>query len=611
MPGSPLGSPATLNDLNSRVLNRIDDVCLVIDALIPGCFRIAGPSSGYCKTTGYENSDVIGGSLRSLIAKAPHETISKSGLKNLDDYCYTCSNKEVDHVAETTLVQPVVCKDGSHFMGLFLAGLCEYRCRPYILIVVHAIGDNAKRVNVAEQYENLRTAFLRIRRTLNGFEKQMKFMSQSSFGSSHGGTPSEAFPSWHGGDIPEEVIKQESAFRSKRPRMENRWTRRGHRRDKALARAARTPDFELFAQRLDCRCILSNKGYTLTRREPAELQNGCLAFSESCMKLGPQGFEFSVRIDGIEPRWEGLPILGFTRQKPTDRAGLYPQMGMHQAQSILAGMDGNAFARDQDTHFVARFKRPRQDEVAVWHPDSSYSHPRLAIGDVLRCVYTRLGRIQLWLNSENIIDIDTLRTIDTQADYYAVVDACFTATSLTVLATPSASSRIEGECGLSTIHTMESLPSMSDLEKAGAMSADDTDVATADDQTTEAVSFDDEDSASGRTLSVGGSFSKAAPTDLVKEALSRPASIVPGNGECRLPQESQLQDPGTDAKQRNMATCGNQALPVTGTDAHRLGTCNKKAGIESSLVYRGVAVGILVGSVCLCVWKAKRASKTQ
>jgi hypothetical protein len=286
-------------------------------------------------------------------------------------------------------------------------------------------------------------------------------------------------------------------------------------------------------------------------------------------------------------------------------------MGMHQAQSILAGMDGNAFARDQDTHFVARFKRPRQDEVAVWHPDSSYSHPRLAIGDVLRCVYTRLGRIQLWLNSENIIDIDTLRTIDTQADYYAVVDACFTATSLTVLTTPSASSRFEEECGLSTIHTMESLPSMSDLEKAGAMSADDTDVATADDQTTEAVSFDDEDSASGRTLSVGGSFSKAAPTDLVKEAISRPASIVPGNGACRLPQESQLQDPGTDAKQRNMATCGNQALPVTGTDAHRLGTCNKKAGIESSLVYRGVAVGILVGSVCLCVWKAKRASKTQ
>lgn len=478
-------------DQISAAFNKIADMALVIDAAhcTEADLPIASVSAGFCRTTGYTSSDFVGVSLVALFEKGPVEMISKSGRKNLLDYCLSCSSREVGHIAETTVEQPVVCHDGSHFMGMFLAGLCEYRCRAYILVVVNEKAQQKGK----EQHEALREAFLRIRSGLNGYDKQHKFLSQSSFGSSNVGTP---FPSWHGSENAI-VVAKEKAFKSRRPRMEHRWSRRGHRRAKALERmaAAQLPDFAFFAQRLDLSCVLGSEGYTATRRESSELQKGCLGYSDSSMKLRPEGFEFSVRVDGVEPQWMGLPILGFTRRKPADNPDLYPSMGMYQGQSVLVGMEGKAFARDQYPHFVMGFKRPNQEQLRVWKPEAEFDCPQLSVGDILRCVYTREGRIQLWLNSEKIIDFDSERQIDPSVDYYAVVDVCFNASSLTVLPSLACTSTLVStpanppkngaghedndrvplpppriNSAASAVSTLDSLPSLDFSDNASAMS---------------------------------------------------------------------------------------------------------------------------------------------
>jgi hypothetical protein len=409
---------------------RIGDTALMVD---PHCttphFSIAGVSSGFCTTTGYTPNDVVGASLTLLFENAPVGMISKSGLKNLQDYCRLCNSKDVDHIAETSIVQPIVCQDGSHFQGAFLAGLCEFRCRAYVLLVVKKKVQHQGKA--AEEHETLRKAFLRIRSGLNGYNKEENYHSQSSFGSTNAGTP---FPSWHGSESAG-VVAKEKAFKSRRPRMEHRMTRRGHRRAKALERleAAQLPAFAFFAQRLDVNCVLSREGHAATRRESSELQKGCLVYSDRCMKMSYEGLEFSVRVDAIEQKWKGLPILGFTQRKPTDTSDLYPSIGMYQGSSVLVGMEGKAFARDQYPHFVVGFKRPTQEQVRVWQPNATFQCPQLTVGDTLRCVYTRVGRIQLWMNTEKIIDFDSERQLDPSAEYYAVVDVCFNATSLTVL----------------------------------------------------------------------------------------------------------------------------------------------------------------------------------
>lgn len=221
--------------------------------------------------------------------------------------------------------------------------------------------------------------------------------------------------------------------------MKHHWTRRGHRREKLLKHKTDGREFGFYTQRLDARCILSSDGCTATRREAAQLPKGCLVFSEKSLKIGRAeggSFEFSVRIDGIEPKWYGLPLLGFTRREPMDSPDLYPQFGMCLGQSVLVGYDGNAFARDQCSNFVIGFKKPPQDEIAVLSPKQQQLNsesPRISIGDILRCVYTRLGVIQLWLNLEKIIEVDTERHIDPSASYYAVADVCYNVNSLTVI----------------------------------------------------------------------------------------------------------------------------------------------------------------------------------
>lgn len=195
-------------------------------------------------------------------------------------------------------------------------------------------------------------------------------------------------------------------------------------------------DFIWFSDRLQDHSLLCNCSSTAARREPDDLPSGCLVFSDSPIAMSPEGFAFSVRIDGMTAGFKGLPLLGFTRRRPADEPGLHPQVSTCLGASVLIGKQGQAFARDQHEHFVMGFKRPPEHEVETWPKASDLRRvpePRLRLGDTLRCLYTRDGRLQLWVNEGLILNFDTGRPVDCGQDHFAVVDVCLSVTSVTVL----------------------------------------------------------------------------------------------------------------------------------------------------------------------------------
>jgi len=54
-------------------------------------------------------------------------------------------------------------------------------------------------------------------------------------------------------------------------------------------------------------------------------------------------------------------------------------------------------------------------------------------GDVLGCMYTSDGGIQLWHNGKVVLDFNVGRPVDKDADYYAVADVCLSTYCVTIL----------------------------------------------------------------------------------------------------------------------------------------------------------------------------------
>lgn len=61
-----------------------------------------------------------------------------------------------------------------------------------------------------------------------------------------------------------------------------------------------------------------------TRVRAQELPTGCLVFSDRAVPTTARGLEFSMRIDAVVDKFEGLPLMGFTRRRPVDQPDLYP-----------------------------------------------------------------------------------------------------------------------------------------------------------------------------------------------------------------------------------------------------------------------------------------------
>lgn len=121
-----------------------------------------------------------------------------------------------------------------------------------------------------------------------------------------------------------------------------------------------------------------------------------------------------------------------------DCPDLYPRVAKCLGESILIGTGCQAFAREQHEHFKLGFKAPPQHEIASWSlsPGGEIMQgPSFQIGDIFRCVYTREGSLQLWLNNDKILDFGVGRPLDDGSEYHAVVDVCLRTTKVAILPT--------------------------------------------------------------------------------------------------------------------------------------------------------------------------------
>jgi len=394
-----------------RVGSLLDNVgasALLIDVCAPG-FPIVGASAGFKQMTGYNEFDLLGSNLKMFIESVPKAAVSRSGCKNLDDYIQVCSMKGVDCVAETTVVQPNMRKDGTVFINFAMFGRCHLQGQIYILMISRSVGEGL------------------MLRLPSSRHKELSEMCRKEF------------------------IELRTVMQKQLNECESGWTSTPfplHCLNRGVMQDGRT-DFKLFAQRLQDHCILLNGCCTAVRREAHEITSSCLVFGDRPLSPTQDGLCFGIRVDDIVSSFQGYPVLGFTRKRPTDNPDLYPVVAKCLGQSLLIGGAHNeACARDQPSNFQMGFRQPPQSEIQTWceEPDipvhKRKKMPQLNVGDILQCKYGYDGALQLWVNGRILLNFQTQRTLDMSAEYYPVVDVCFTASGITVLQSQASVSAI-------------------------------------------------------------------------------------------------------------------------------------------------------------------------
>jgi len=187
--------------------------------------------------------------------------------------------------------------------------------------------------------------------------------------------------------------------------------------------------------------VLLHGGCIAMRREPDQVANGCLVFGSQPVQQTLCGISFALQVEGVSSRFQSLPFFGVTRCKPTSSMRL-PRVAKCLAQSVLVGGTGEASARDQDSNFKMGFRKPPSSEVMTWSsplPEDLKINKR----DILECIYTWEGHIQLRLNSNMLLDFNVERPLDRHASYYPVVDVSGAASMLSFL--PSSGSATVGD----------------------------------------------------------------------------------------------------------------------------------------------------------------------
>lgn len=379
-----------------KAIDDDSDAALLADALCVDC-PIVGVSQGFVDLTGFPRERLLGQNCRILLDGVPEVAVSRSARKNLRDFCRMCRLQGLENISEATSIQPNTCVDGTQFINFFMVGLCMVARHPYILGIQRRVGDGLfvrlSNDETKQVTEKLRASLLRLRHQLQSLVVDPVT------------------------DLHMPVCKDKLGENS----------------------SYNKPEFRFYPERLQDHCLLMNSGCTAIRREPQELATNCLVFGDRPIKHTEHGLYFSVRVDDVVTTFEGLPVLGFTRRKPEDGPTLYPTVTKCMGKSVLVGACAEAFARDQHEHFKIGFKLPPKTEVQCWAREENVPlHRRkkgfvVNPGDKLGCVYTLDGHIQLFFNGIKALDFDVERPVDSTADYYAVVDACFSAYSLTLL----------------------------------------------------------------------------------------------------------------------------------------------------------------------------------
>lgn len=370
-----------------RLLSSVKDgAVILVDTLGRDC-PVVGTSPGVERLTGFSAEDLLGFNCRVMLNGVPDYAISRSARKNLADYCRTCRSPDISHIAECTALQANARKDGSVFQNHLTLGRCVLRQRPYILGVLSAVGEGVASQPTPARLEEATETALAALVQVRG------------------------------------LLERETA--------------------EAVSASVRTGQLPaacgFFSERLQDHCILTNGGRTAMRREPQELPRNCLLFGDRPSALTREGLAFELRVDAVEGSFEGLPLLGFTRRRPQAGPGLFPTVSMCLGASVLVGAAGEAFARDQEEHFRVGFRPPPEQEVMSWSLEPGvprhqrHAPVQLRPGDVIGCTYTWAGTLQFRLNGEAVLDFDVGRPIDAGAEYFAVVDVCFSAAALTLL----------------------------------------------------------------------------------------------------------------------------------------------------------------------------------
>lgn len=384
MPNTDIGSEVSSSYRKvGFLLDDDEEAALIADVQIQDCL-IVGASQGFTRLTGFAREEVLGQNCRMMLRGVPEVAISKSARKNLRDFCRMCKVKRLDYISEVASVQPNSRRDGSQFVNFFLVGLVQVFNGKYLLGVQKPVGEglfaSLKGKKMEEVSEDARSIFKRIRAKLMDLQ-----------------------------------------------------------RDPGRDSLSLQPGFTFFSERLQDHCLLLNNQRTAMRREPQELATNCLVFGDAPCRRTASGLFFALRIDDAVTTFEGLPIMGFTRRKPMDKPDLYPTVCRCLGASVLVGACGEAFARDQMEHFRIGFKQPPQTEVASWSmqpevpPHKRRAPVAILPGDVFGCLYTNEGHIQLWRNGTLAMDFDLQRPIQEDVDYYAVVDVCLAAYTVSLL----------------------------------------------------------------------------------------------------------------------------------------------------------------------------------
>mmetsp|Transcript_11803 Transcript_11803/g.26763 ORF Transcript_11803/g.26763 Transcript_11803/m.26763 type:complete len:762 (+) Transcript_11803:113-2398(+) len=385
------------------ILDERQECALLADTLCLDA-PCVGVTAGFCQLTGYSRQEVLGRNCRMMLKGVPEAAISKSSRKNVRDFCRMCQLKGLKDISETTSMQPNCRQDGSFFMNLFLLGLCMLGGHPFILSVQVEMGQGLfvrlRQDELADGKEKARHIF-----------KQIRGMLKAKCGE---------------GPITRALS------------------------DGSPQRKARRPPFAFFSGRLQDHCLLINDGYTAIRREPEEVASSCLVFADRPVSKDAHGLSFRVRVDCATDKFVGFPILGFTQQRPRDDVSLYPVVSKCLGASVLLGACGEAFARDQVTNYNIGFKQPPQSEIQTWVMQADVPPQRrgppvpLKSGDELQCIYTRKGRLQLLSNGTLVMDFETGRPMNDEADYYPIVDVCLAAYCVTILPSEGRPSDTDG-----------------------------------------------------------------------------------------------------------------------------------------------------------------------
>jgi hypothetical protein len=394
------------------LLDGVDEPVCLLDPSCSGC-PIVGASQGFVELTGIAKERLLGENLRVLLDGVPLTAISKGDQVNIDNFCKSCCLPGLSHISETTALRPMARTDGTTFTSILMLGLVVCKGQPFIVCVQRHVCEGLELSLNTDQLNNMKEAsrqvLSRVRNTICGSSLELETID-TSFGG---------------------IFK-----------------------------------------RTGSQCMLLNAGETLQRREPTVLPTGCLAVGKVPMqRCNDGGLYFAARVNEVIPSFDGLPIFGFTCQKPVDSVDFLPSLSRFMGQSILVGACGEAFARDRQGNLKASFRPPAKEDLESWCLDKDKpSHMRKApvsinVGDKVACLYTPSGRIQYWHNDRKVIDFDTGRPILPNTDYYAVVDVCFSVSSVTLLP-DSVAVHEQHLCVIKNVFevdTCDSLPGMVDM----------------------------------------------------------------------------------------------------------------------------------------------------